>query len=79
MLSSSTFRSTQYSHTALQMAQPMTLDEVERKKEQATRFLNNIGEPGRADEFESMSAEEYADHRGTEIVGRESAPSDKPI
>lgn len=30
--------------------------------------MERIGEPDRADEFDSMSVEEYAEHRGFELV-----------
>jgi hypothetical protein len=45
---------------------PAGRDQAERKKHQAAGFMNRIGEPDRADEFDDMSVEEYAEHRGFE-------------
>jgi hypothetical protein len=38
------------------------------QKHQAAEFMDRISEPDRADEFDSMSVDEYADHRGLELV-----------
>ena len=46
------------------------MDEVERKRQKAVAFLEDVvGEPDRADEFDSMTTREYADHiRPTQSV-----------
>jgi hypothetical protein len=50
------------------MAKPVTREQAERKKQQAAAFMERIGEPDRAEEFDGMSVEEYAEHRGLELV-----------
>jgi hypothetical protein len=50
------------------MAKQVTREQAERKKQQAAEFMERIGEPDRADEFDSMSVDEYAEHRGLELV-----------
>jgi hypothetical protein len=50
------------------MATQVTREQAERKKHQAAEFMERIGEPDRAEEFDSMSVDEYADHRGLELV-----------
>ena len=54
--------------TLVPMAKPLTRDQAERKKQQAAAFMERIGEPDRADEFDDMTVEEYAEHRGFELV-----------
>jgi hypothetical protein len=51
------------------MAEQVTREQAERKKAQAATFMERIGEPDRADEFDGMSVEEYAEHRGLQIAG----------
>lgn len=46
----------------------VTREQAERKKAQAAAFMERIGEPDRADEFDDMSVEEYAEHRGLQIA-----------
>lgn len=47
----------------------MFLDAIERKQAKAVQFLRDVADdPDKADEFESMSPEEYADHKGIEIA-----------
>jgi hypothetical protein len=46
----------------------VTREQAERKKQQAAAFMERIGEPDRANEFDEMSVEEYAEHRGLELV-----------
>lgn len=46
----------------------MTLGEAETKRQKAVEFLRRIGNDEAADDFESMSAEEYAEHKGAQIV-----------
>ena len=50
------------------MAKQVTREQAERKKQQAAAFMERIGEDDRADEFDEMSVEEYAEHRGFELV-----------
>jgi hypothetical protein len=50
------------------VAKSVTREQAERKKQQAAEFMERIGEPDRADEFDSMSVEEYAEHRGLQLV-----------
>lgn len=49
------------------MARAITREKAERKKEQAVGFLRRIGEPDRAQDFEEMSVDDYAAHRGFEL------------
>jgi hypothetical protein len=42
----------------------VTREQAELKKSQAAEFMNRIGQPDRADEFESISVDEYAEHKG---------------
>jgi peptidoglycan hydrolase CwlO-like protein len=47
----------------------MPLDAIERKQAKAVQFLRDVADdPDKADEFESMSPEEYAEHKGIEIA-----------
>ena len=50
------------------MAKQVTRDQAERKKAQAATLMERIGEDDRADEFDDMSVEEYAEHRGMQIA-----------
>ena len=50
------------------MAKQVTREQAERKKQQAATFMERIGEDDRADEFDDMSVEEYAEHRGFELI-----------
>ena len=50
------------------MAKQVTREQAERKKAQAASLMERIGEEDRADEFDSMSVEDYAEHRGLELV-----------
>ena len=53
----------------------MTYDEVERTQEKAVRFLHDVvGDPDKADEFEAMSPEEYAEHEHTPKRSRSTGP-----
>ena len=50
------------------VAKTKTLDQVQAMQEKAVRFLHDVvDDPDRADEFEAMSPEEYAEHKGVEI------------
>ena len=50
-----------------------SLDQIEKMQAKAVRFLRDVADdPDRADEFEAMSPEEYAEHRGIEIVSNPS-------
>ena len=46
----------------------VTREQAERKKAQAAAFMERIGEPDRADEFDSMSVDEYAEHKGLRLT-----------
>jgi hypothetical protein len=47
----------------------MPLDAIERKQAKAVQFLRDVpDDPDKADEFEAMSPEEYAEHKGIEIA-----------
>ncbi|SRR5579871_848555 len=46
------------------MAKEVTREQAERTKAQAAEFMARIGEPDRAADFDSMTVDEYADHRG---------------
>jgi hypothetical protein len=50
------------------MARQVTREQAERKRQQAAAFMKRIGEPDRADEFDDMSVDEYAEHRGLQIA-----------
>jgi hypothetical protein len=50
------------------MAKQVTREQAERKKAQAAAFMERIGESDRADEFDDMSVDEYAEHRGLQIA-----------
>jgi hypothetical protein len=46
----------------------VTREQAERKKTQAAAFMERIGESDRADEFDDMSVDDYAEHRGRQIA-----------
>jgi hypothetical protein len=46
------------------VAKQLTPEQAERKKSQASAFMERIGQPDRAQEFEEMSVDEYAEHKG---------------
>jgi len=50
------------------MAKQVTREQAERKKAQAATLMERIDEDDRADEFDDMSVEEYAEHRGFQLV-----------
>lgn len=50
------------------MAKQVTREQAERKKAQAAPFVERIGEPDRADEFDDMSVDYYAARRGLHIA-----------
>ena len=50
------------------MAKEITREQAERKKTQAAEFMDRIGQPDRAEEFEGMSVDEYAEHRGFRLT-----------
>ena len=45
----------------------LTPDEAEAKRQKAVEFLRRLGREDDADEFEAMSAEQYAEHKGVEL------------
>jgi hypothetical protein len=50
------------------VAKDITRDQAERKKTQAAEFMERIGQPDRAEEFEGMSVDDYAEHRGFRLT-----------
>ena len=48
------------------MAKQVTREQAERKKQQAVTLMERIGDTDRADEFDDMSVDEYAEHRGSD-------------
>jgi len=56
------------------VAKSITREQAERKKSQAAEFMDRIGDPDRADEFDDMSVEEYADHRGASLIHKGAQP-----
>ena len=52
----------------LVMAKELTREQAETKKHQAAELMERTGQSDRADEFRSMSVEEYADHRGLRLT-----------
>ena len=42
--------------------------EAETKRQQAIDFLHRIGKPDEAEQFEAMSPQEYAEHKGAELL-----------
>ncbi len=45
----------------------VTREEAERKKEQAAAFMDRVGQSDRAEEFDEMTVDEYAEHRGLRL------------
>jgi hypothetical protein len=54
------------------MAKSVTREQAERKRQQAVTLMERIGETDRADDFDDMSVDEYAEHRGADIGVAES-------
>jgi hypothetical protein len=50
------------------LAKSINREQAERKKLQAAEFMDRIGDPDRADDFDDMSVEEYAGHRGFRLT-----------
>jgi hypothetical protein len=50
------------------MAKEVTQEQAERKKAQAAEFMSRIGQPDRAEEFDKMSVDEYAEHKGLRLA-----------
>lgn len=46
----------------------MTREEAAWRKAQAVAFMERIGQPDRADQFDDMSLDEYADRKGVRLV-----------
>ena len=46
----------------------LTRSEAETKREQAIEFLKRIGNDESAERFEAMTLEEYAEHKGAELL-----------
>ena len=50
------------------MAKTLTTSEAETKRLKAVEFLRRIGQDANADDFEAMSTEAYAEHKGVELI-----------
>jgi len=50
------------------MAKQVTREQAERKKQQAVALMERIGDNDRAEEFDDMSVDEYAEHRGLRLA-----------
>src|SRR5262249_27224359 len=50
------------------MAKQVTREQAERKEGPAVTFMERLGEPDRADEFDQMSVDEYAEQRGLQLA-----------
>ena len=50
------------------MAKQVTREQADRKKAQAVALMERIGDTDRADEFDDMSVDEYAEHRGLQVA-----------
>ena len=50
------------------MAKEVSREQAARKKEQAASFTDRLGEGDRAAEFDSMSVDEYAAHKGLTLT-----------
>ena len=50
------------------MSKEITREDAERKKTQVAEFMDRLGEPGRAAEFDEMSVDDYATHRGFRLT-----------
>jgi hypothetical protein len=50
------------------VAKEVTREQAERKKRQPVTLMERIGDSDRADDFDGMSVEEYAEHRGLKIA-----------
>ncbi len=46
----------------------MTIDQLDAARRRAITMLENFGDSDGAAEFESMTADEYADHKGIEVI-----------
>ena len=49
------------------MTKQFTREQAARKKAQAAAFMERIGQPERAEEFETMSVDEYAEQKGIRV------------
>ena len=49
------------------MAKAITREQAERKKAKAAAFMEGLGESDRAQDFEDMSVDEYAEHKGFQL------------
>jgi hypothetical protein len=50
------------------MAKEVTRDQAELKKAQASAFMERIGQSDRAEEFENMTVDDYAEHKGLRLT-----------
>jgi hypothetical protein len=46
----------------------ITREQAEAKRQKAVDFLNRIGQSDSADEFDAMSTDEYAEHKGLTLT-----------
>lgn len=54
------------------VAKEITREQADRKRTQAASFMERIGQPDRAEEFERMSTDEYAEHKGLRLSNPQS-------
>lgn len=58
------------------MAKTKTLDQLEAMRQKAVRFLEDVvGDSDKADEFDDMSTEDYAAHKGITVKNPRLSPS----
>jgi hypothetical protein len=57
----------------------LTPDEAEAKRQKAVAFLRRIGNDELADQFENMSATEYAEHKGAELLNENPRRRNTPM
>jgi hypothetical protein len=61
------------------MAKQVTFDQAERKRQQAVSFLGRIGSDEAADQFASMTTQEYADHKGLRIASQSNPKGERQM
>ena len=50
------------------MAKDVTREQAKRKKDQAAGLMARTGDLNRAEEFDDMTVDEYAEHRGLRLA-----------
>ena len=56
-----------YTQSEMAKSKDVTSEQAELKKAKAAGFIERLGQPDRANEFESMSVDEYAEHKGLRL------------